>query len=127
MFSSGSATRELAQSHLDVSCLCRISELKWLVADNLLTKNLNLTSLVNFTGVIVEKLPNTEFVVRLTHLPDGSQVEASKILVNGKITGKIRDRKIKVAVHDVVTISISMESAKSMSGFIIYRERSRPK
>ena len=98
------------------------------MADNLLTKNLNLTSLVNFSGIIAEKLPNTEFIVRLTHLPDGSQIsDNNKILVNGRITGKIRDRKIKVAVHDVVTISISMESAKSMSGFIIYRERGKPK
>lgn len=96
--------------------------------ENLSNRNLNLTSLVNFSGVIVEKLPNTEFIVALTHFPNGTPVPAGqKVLVNGRVTGKIRNRKIKIAVHDNITISISMESAKSKQGFIIYRERSKVK
>jgi translation initiation factor IF-1 len=48
-----------------------------------------------------------------------------KILITAKLTGKIRDRKIKIAVHDSVTVSISMESARVKSGFIIYRDRGK--
>jgi translation initiation factor IF-1 len=96
--------------------------------DSLSSRNLSLTSLVNFSGVIVEKLPNTEFIVSLTHFADGSPVPAgNKVFITGRITGKIRNRKIKIAVHDNITISISMESAKSKQGFIVYRERGRNK
>jgi len=96
--------------------------------DILSIRNLNMTCRVNFSGVIVEKLPNTEFIVRLTHFCDGTPVPSvNKVLVNARVTGKIRDRKIKIAVHDTVTVAISMESAKSMQGAITYRDRGKPR
>jgi translation initiation factor IF-1 len=86
------------------------------------------TNAVNFSGIIKEKLPNAEFVVRLTHFPDGSKIsEDNEVLINGKSTGRIKGRKIKIAIHDSVTVSISMESAQSKSGFITYREKAKAK
>lgn len=88
--------------------------------------SLLLTDFVNFTGTITEKLPNTEFILKLTHFPDGKEVPKDKdVFVTAKLTGKIRDRKIKIAVYDTVTVSISMESAKLKKGYIIYRDRGK--
>lgn len=87
---------------------------------------LSLTDFANFTGVITEKLPNTEFIVRLTYFPDGSPVPADpEVFVNAKLTGKIREKKIRIAVHDVVTVSINMEGAPLKQGYIIYRDRGK--
>ena len=85
-----------------------------------------LTDFINFSGVITEKLPNTEFIVRLTHFPDGTKTpEDQEVFVTAKLTGKIRDKKIKIAVHDSVTVSINMEGAPRQQGFIIYRDRGK--
>lgn len=86
--------------------------------------NLGISDFVNFSGVIAEKLPNTEFIVELTHLPNGIKVD-QKVLITAKLTGKIRDRRIKIAVHDGVTIQMSMETARERKGFIIYRDRGK--
>ena len=87
---------------------------------------LSLTDFANFNGVITEKLPNTEFIVKLTHFPDGSAVPADPtVFVNAKLTGKIREKRIRIAVHDVVTVSINMEGAHLRQGHIIYRDRGK--
>jgi translation initiation factor IF-1 len=86
----------------------------------------SLTDFANFSGTIVEKLPNTEFLVKLTHFPDGTQVpEGKEVIVTAKLTGKIRDKKIKIAVYDTVTVSINMEGASMKQGYIIYRDRGK--
>jgi translation initiation factor IF-1 len=84
------------------------------------SQQLSWTDTVRFTGFIKEKLPNATFTVSLTHSPCGTPI-TQECLITAKMTGRIRDRNIKVAIKDKVIVSISMESAATFSGFIIYR------
>lgn len=85
---------------------------------------LNWDDFANFNGTIEQKLPNAEFVVRLTQFPDGTKISPeSNVTLTCKLTGKIRDRKIRIAISDNVVVSISMESATQGKGQIIYRDR----
>ena len=89
-------------------------------------QNLQKTDVTHFMGLITEKLPNTEFMVRITHFPDGSPVPAaSKVIIMCKLTGKVSNRKIKIAIYDQVKVAISMESASEGKGLIVYRERGK--
>jgi hypothetical protein len=86
------------------------------------------TTMVNFIGVIVAKLPNMEFTVKITHFPDGiTRVPLDNICIHAKTLGKIRTKSIKFGIHDSVLIGISMEMAmdKSKSGIIVYRMKEK--
>ena len=83
-------------------------------------KQLSWTDSARFIGYIKEKLPNASFKVVLTNAPDGSKIE-DECYIHAKITGRIRDRNIKVAIKDKVIVAISMETAATSSGSIVYR------
>lgn len=83
-------------------------------------KQLSWSDTVRFTGYIKEKLPNATFTVCLTHSPCMTPIEQT-CLITAKMTGRIRDRNIKIAIKDKVIVAISMESAATESGFIVYR------
>ena len=94
---------------------------------DLTKQNLQKTDTVNFLGVITEKLPNTEFMVKITHLPDGSAVPmATKVVIMCKLMGKVSNRRIKIAIYDQVKVAVSMESALGGRGVIVYREKGKP-
>ncbi len=86
--------------------------------------------MMNFIGVIAEKLPDAEFTVRITHFPDMvTKVPVDNVFVRAKPLGKIRNKfKIKFAVHDYILVGISAEmaEAKLKTGVVVYRMKEAP-
>ena len=79
-----------------------------------------------FSGIVRQKLPNIQFLVEITHFPNGTKVpEGEPVFVSASLIGKMRSKSIKIATADKVTIGISMESVPFKTGIIYYREGKR--
>jgi translation initiation factor IF-1 len=79
-----------------------------------------------FSGVVRQKLPNIQFLVEITHFPNGAKVpEGEPVFVSASLIGKMRSKSIKIAIADNVTIGISMENVAFKTGIIYYREGKR--
>lgn len=90
-------------------------------------KLFSFSEMATFSGVVRQKLPNIQFLVEITHFPDGSKVpEGEPMQVTASLTGKMRSKSIKIAIADNVSVGISMESAPFKKGTISYRDK-KPK
>lgn len=76
-----------------------------------------------FSGIVRQKLPSIQFLVEITHFPNGSKVpEGEPVMITASIIGKMRSKSIKIAIADQVTVGISMEGVGFKTGIIHYRE-----
>ena len=89
-------------------------------------KNLTAIDAIEFTGTVVSKLANSEFMVKLTKFPNKSKIpDGTEILIKAKLSGRVTTKtaRTKVGVFDTVIVAISYDSAKSKTGTIVRREK----
>jgi len=74
--------------------------------------------IIEVTGIVVESLPNTEFKVEIN---DEEHEEFKKLVVNARLSGKMRMHYIKILPGDRVTVQLSTYDLTK--GRITYRQK----